>query len=169
MMNAYAIVTESRTGNTAQLAQRLAAILPKDNCFYAGPPSAEALAAPVIWVGFWTDKGQADARTLSFLQTLYGKTVYLFGTAGFGTSEAYFEQIIQRTISALPADNTVAGAFMCQGKMAPSVRARYVEKLAKQPENAQIIELIANFDQALNHPDAADLERFEHWAKALLE
>lgn len=167
MMTPYAIVTESRTGNTALLGKRLREVLPQADCLYEGRPSDEALAASVLFVGFWTDKGQADAVSLAFLEKLHGKTVYLFGTAGFGVSEAYFQQIISRTKAVLTEDNTLAGSFMCQGRMPLSVRQRYEKQLADQPDNAQLQEMIANFDQALDHPSADDLADLTQWAEKL--
>lgn len=80
----YAIVFSSKTGNTALLAQTLREQLPQADCCYFGAPDAAALAADTLYVGFWTDKGKADADTLDFLKQLRGKRVFLFGTAGFG-------------------------------------------------------------------------------------
>lgn len=49
--------------------------------------------------------------------------------------------------------------YMCQGKMPPSVRERYM-KMKVQPEHPENIDaLIENFDRALSHPDGNDLER----------
>ena len=74
----YAIVFSSKTGNTALLAQTLQEQLPQADCCYFGAPDAAALAADTLYVGFWTDKGKADADTLDFLQQLHGKRVFLF-------------------------------------------------------------------------------------------
>ena len=155
----YAIVFSSRTGNTALLAQTLQEQLPQADCCYFGAPDAAALAADTLYVGFWTDKGKADADTLDFLKQLRGKRVFLFGTAGFGGSAPYFEKILAATRKALDGSNTVIGSFMCQGKMPPSVRERYM-KMKVQPEHPENIDaLIENFDRALSHPDGNDLER----------
>ena len=97
----YAIVFSSKTGNTALLAQTLREQLPQTDCCYFGAPDAAALAADTLYVGFWTDKGKADADTLDFLQQLHGKRVFLFGTAGFGGSAPYFEKILAATRKAL--------------------------------------------------------------------
>ena len=118
----YAIVFSSKTGNTALLAQTLREQLPQTDCCYFGAPDAAALAADTLYVGFWTDKGKADADTLEFLKQLHGKQVFLFGTAGFGGSAPYFEKILAATRKALDGSNTVIGSFMCQGKMPVSVR-----------------------------------------------
>ena len=158
----YAIVFSSKTGNTALLAQTLREQLLQADCCYFGAPDAAALAADTLYVGFWTDKGKADADTLDFLKQLRGKRVFLFGTAGFGGSAPYFEKILAATRQALDGSNTVIGSFMCQGKMPQSVRERYV-KMKENPEHPDNIDtLIENFDKALSHPDADDMERLKN-------
>ena len=88
----YAIVFSSKTGNTRLLADTLRASLPQNECTYFGAPAPEALEAETLYIGFWTDKGHADDTLTAFLQTLKGKQVFLFGTAGFGGSAEYFER-----------------------------------------------------------------------------
>ena len=155
----YAIVFSSKTGNTALLAQTLQEQLPQTDCCYFGAPDAAALAADTLYVGFWTDKGKADADTLDFLQQLHGKRVFLFGTAGFGGSAPYFEKILAATRKALDGSNTVIGTYMCQGKMPPSVRARYEAMRTLPAPPANLDAMIENFDRARSHPDADDLDR----------
>ena len=88
-----------------------------------------------------------------------------FGTAGFGGSAPYFEKILAATRKALDGSNTVIGSFMCQGKMPMSVRQRY-EEMKKQPIHLPNLDaLIENFDNALSHPDADDLERLKQAVK----
>ena len=132
---------------------------------YFGAPDAAALAADTLYVGFWTDKGKADADTLDFLKQLRGKRVFLFGTAGFGGSAPYFEKILAATRKALDGSNTVIGCFMCQGKMPVSVRQRYEAMKAKPLHIPNLDALIENFDKALSHPDAADLEQLKQAVK----
>ena len=118
-------------------------------------------SSPVLFVGFWTDKGTADAATVELLKTVKNKKIFLFGTAGFGGSAAYFQKILLRVQENLDADNQVIGTFMCQGKMPLSVRQRY-EKMKEQPNPAPNLDmLIANFDRALTHPDEQDLQRLQ--------
>ena len=155
----YAIVFSSRTGNTKQLAEAVSSVLPQaDLCFF-GSPSQEALQAERLFIGFWTDKGRCNQEITDFLKTLKGKEVFLFGTAGFGGSQEYFDKILSSVQKRLGASNTVIGTYMCQGKMPQSVRDRYM-KMKAQPEHpANIDALIDNFDRALSHPDEDDLER----------
>ena len=161
----YAIVFSSKTGNTRLLADTLRASLPQNECTYFGAPAPEALEAETLYIGFWTDKGHADDTLTAFLQTLKGKRVFLFGTAGFGGSAPYFEKILAATRKALDGSNTVIGSFMCQGKMPVSVRQRYETMKAKPLHIPNLDALIENFDKALSHPDAADLEQLKQAVK----
>ena len=150
----YSIVYSSRTGNTALLAQTIRDTLPASDCVYFGAPDAKALAADTIYAGFWTDKGTCDEQIAQFLQSLSGQKVFLFGTAGFGGAPAYFEQILNRVRENLPETTELIGSYMCQGKMPAAVRARS-EAMEDKPRRAAMIE---NFDRALSHPDAQDLD-----------
>ena len=63
------------------------------------------------------------------------------------------------------ASNTIVGEYMCQGKMPQSVRERYM-KMKEQPEHPDNLDmLIENFDRALSHPDADDLNRLKEAVK----
>ena len=108
----YAIVYSSRTGNTALLAQAIRDALPGEECVYFGAPSQEALAADTLYVGFWTDKGTCDGPVEAFLKGLDNQKVFLFGTAGFGGSPAYFEQILTRVKGNLAPGVQVTGTYM---------------------------------------------------------
>lgn len=152
----YSIVYSSRTGNTALLAQTIREALPAGDCLYFGAPDARALEADTIYVGFWTDKGTCDETISSFLQSITGQKVFLFGTAGFGGASAYFAQILQRVQQNLK-DANVVGSYMCQGKMPEAVRSRYLA-MEESPRRTAMLE---NFEQALSHPDAQDLARLK--------
>lgn len=154
-MMQYSIVYSSRTGNTAMLAEKLRTILPEGDCVYFGEPDENAIEAEFIFVGFWTDKGDGDEKASSFLEKLRGKNVFLFGTAGFGENSTYFERILSHVKQHLDPSNTVAGTFMCQGKMPMTVRERYESMMPRDPEKVR--GMIENFDRALSRPDEKDL------------
>ena len=153
-----AIVYSSTTGNTKLLAETIQKELPGDSILYFGPPREEALKAERIYVGFWTDKGDCDRQTSAFLKTLTNQEVYLFGTAGFGENQEYFEKVLKRTEKSIPEGAAVVGRFMCQGKMPMAVRQRY-EKMLKSPIRIPNLQgMIENFDKALDHPNQEDLD-----------
>lgn len=154
----YAIVYSSRTGNTKALADAIREVLPPEDSCYFGPPDAAALAAQRLYIGFWTDKGTCDGDTAAFLAQLTNQEVFLFGTAGFGGSAEYFEQIAHRVETLLPAGVTVLGHHLCQGRMPMTVRQRYAA-MEDSPRRTQMLE---NFDAALSHPDAEDLRQLQN-------
>ena len=55
--------------------------------------------------------------------------------------------------------NVIVGEYMCQGRMPQSVRDRYLKMKDAPNHPANLDVLIQNFDCALSHPDADDLER----------
>ena len=137
----YAIIFSSRTGNTRKLADTIRGALPDARCAYFGEAKSADPDAEMIYVGFWNKK------------------IFLFGTAGFGGSEAYYQKILANVRTAIDASNTVVGEYMCQGRMPQAVRDRYVKMKEMPDAKPNLDALIENFDQALSHPDQEDLER----------
>lgn len=154
----YSIIYSSATGNTRLLADTIRAALPEEKCDYFGPCDGAEARSDLLYVGFWTDKGNADAAALALLTALRNKKLFLFGTAGFGGSEAYFRKVLGRVRESIDASNTIAGEYMCQGKMPQAVKDRYLKMKAQPEPPANLDMLIENFDRALPHPDAADLD-----------
>lgn len=131
--------------------------------------ATQASEADVVFVGFWCDKGSCSPAAQHFLQGLAGKRVFLFGTCGFGESDEYFAQILDRVRAYLPADAQYIGGAMCQGKMGMGVKRRYEGMLEKDPENAQARMLIDNWNKAQSHPNEDDVSRIAAAAKEALE
>lgn len=155
----YSILCSSKTGNTDKLAQRAREVLGEESeC-----PVADA---DLVLLGSWTDKGGMDPALADALPQLAGKRVFLFGTCGFGGSQAYYDRVLDRFAAALPEGARVVGRFMCQGQMPPAVRERYVKMSNQDP--ARFEAMIENFDRALGHPDAADLDAFETALRGVL-
>ena len=155
----YAIICSSKTGNTEKLAQRAREVL-------GDKVVGDVAEADTVLLGSWTDKGGLDPALADSLAQLAGKKVFLFGTCGFGGSQAYYDRVLDRFQSALPEDAKVIGRFMCQGQMPPAVRDRYV-KMA-EADSARFAPMIENFDRALGHPTASDLDAFEKALRAAL-
>ena len=152
----YSIVYMSKTGNTRLLADTLRSKLSSQKEIYFGTPDDRALDAEIIFIGFWTDKGRASDELVEFIRKIHGKKVYVFGTAGFGVSQEYFDRLLSTVKSDIADDNEYLGGFMCQGKMPMVVREMYEKQAHLNPEKFQ--PLIDNFDMALSHPDQGDLD-----------
>ncbi len=153
----YSILVSSVTGNTKALADAIYEVLPKEYCDFYGNAKAQVPQSEILYIGFWTDKGTADSDTLKLLQALKNKKIFLFGTAGFGGSEAYFQKILNQIKQSLDSSNAVVGEYMCQGKMPQSVRERYIKMKGQPNAPANLDMLIDNFDNALSHPDEEDI------------
>ena len=184
----YSIVFSSRTGNTAELAEAVREALPEGTCEYfgsvngdggfdgrgyagagCGRTSSAIPASETLFVGFWTNQGVADQAAQKLLGQLRNRKIFLFGTAGFGGSEAYFQAILDKTKAFIDDSNTVIGTYMCQGKMPLSVRERYM-KMKEQPDHMPNIDaMIENFDKALSHPDADDLVKLANLVSEAIE
>ena len=93
--------------------------------------------ADIVFIGFWTDKGECSVGAAQYMETLRDRDVFLFGTAGFGGSPQYFSQILRRVSGCLPEGNTLAGTYMCQGEMPQSVRKRYETVQGEKPQGGK--------------------------------
>ena len=72
----YSIVFSSLTGNTKKLADVIHETLPKNECDYFGAIEAQVPQSKLLYVGFWTDKGNADHKTFELLSKLKNKKVW---------------------------------------------------------------------------------------------
>lgn len=95
--NNYSIIFSSVTGNTKKLADTIHETLPQDMCDYFGGNELQVPESDLLYIGFWTDKGNADNKTLELLSKLKNKKIFLFGTAGFGGSDTYFNKFLSRS------------------------------------------------------------------------
>ena len=166
----YAIISSKNTGNTNLLTEKVRDVLKgfsESTCTFSGcvqEMTEDALTADRIYVGFWTDKGMCDEVSGHLLSSLKNKEIFLFGSAGFGVDQAYFDQVLDKTKELIDPSNKVIGTFMCQGKMKQIVRDKYTEMLkgAKAAGDEKTVKtaemLIKNFDMALSHPDLNDFE-----------
>lgn len=163
-----AIVFSSATGNTAQVAQAIQEACQGHEIVAFGPPAQNVDRAELVFAGSWTDKGTMTGEMAAFLHTLYGKRIALFGTAGFGLSEAYFAALAERFKGEVPQGNQVVSTFFCTGKMPQAVRERYEAQLAQNPEDNKVQAMLRAFDLALSHPDQNDLEQAAQFAREAL-
>lgn len=165
----YAIISSKTTGNTGMLTEKVHQALKgfsTSKCIFCDSVdniTAEALTADRLYIGFWTDQGQCDKSTQALLTQLKNKEIFLFGSAGFGMTQAYFDDVLSKTKEYIDDTNKIIGEFMCQGKMKPVVREKY-EAMLKKAEDSNDEKtvktakmLIENFDLAKSHPDMDDL------------
>ena len=163
------VVYSSRTGNTKKVANGIFAGIPGESKDIRSLEEYDGRDADVFFVGFWTDKGTCDMSVVDFLSGLHGKKTALFGTCGMGKDSEYMERIGKHVKVWISEDCTYLAFYMCQGKMPMDVRRRYetMEKNGVEPEKVKM--LLANFDEALLHPDDRDVQNAAAFAKRMME
>ncbi len=128
-------------------------------CAYFGEAENPQIRMQDDLCGFLDGQGHGGSGVPGTAGQLRNKKIFLFGTAGFGGSEAYYQKILANVRTAIDASNTVVGEYMCQGRMPQAVRDHYVKMKEMPDAKPNLDALIENFDQALSHPDQEDLER----------
>ena len=108
----------------------------------------------------------SSGDTVLYYNLLLQRIAYYFSSVEAPPlADRYTDETAAATRQALDGSNTVIGSFMCQGKMPVSVRQRYEAMKAKPLHIPNLDTLIENFDKALSHPDAADLEQLKQAVK----
>ncbi len=154
------IVYVSASGNTKLLAEAIARTLGEDG--YVGTPDDAALAADVIYVGFWTMAFAACPPIQNFLKTLKGKKVFLFGTAGYDDTPEYFERMLDTAKACLDDSNTVIGSYMCLGKVSAAK-----QEAIKKMDEAKYETMKPALEASQGHPSDADVEALVAMVSAL--
>jgi flavodoxin len=150
------VVYSSCTGNTRKVANAVFDSLPGDREIFPVEQAPRADGYDFVAIGFWVDKGRPDAKAVSYMQTVQGATVGLFGTLGADPDSPHARESMRRAVD-LVSGNQVAGTFLCQGRIDPAV----VEMMTKTASHVHPMtpERMANIKAAETHPDDTDLEK----------
>ncbi len=170
-MKQYKVVFVSKTGNTKKVAVAIYNGIVSNSKDIVDLEEEEHCDtdADVYFIGFWVNRGSASLDILEYLGELEGKKIALFGTCGFKKDEEYEKKIEQQIKAWIPEDAEYLGSFFCQGKMGAAVRRKY-EQMREDPKMEKVADqMIRNYDEALLHPDQADLDRAYQFAKEISE
>lgn len=181
------VIYTSQSGNTAKVADAIYDAIPdKDKEITTIENWNGKTDADTWFVGFWINRGTCGLDVCDLLDRLSGKRIALFATCGMHDENEYFDSIRSSCSVWVPDDAQYLGFYLCQGKMPMAVRRRYEEKKEelKERENSpdgkmsveeaarrekELERLIANFDNALLHPDDEDLKNAADFAEKCLE
>lgn len=151
------LVYSSRTGNTRKVGEAIAQVFADADVFPV-EQAPEPDDYDFVMVGFWVDRGTADAAAQAYMAKLKDKKVALFATLGAYPDSAHALESVKNAIALLDASNQLQGTFICQGK----VDSKMIEKFRNLPKghsHAITPEREARYRVAANHPDAADIEK----------
>lgn len=161
----YLVLYCSGTGNTKQVAFQIFAALPGQNKDILGfQENRELPEAKTYFVGFFVNKGTCSVEVIRFLEHLGGKNIALFATCGTNPAPEYKKKVENQVTVWIESDNTYLGMFLCQGKMPIQIRHKY-EHMLNQENQSQVEWMLANFDEAMLHPNEKDLETARRFAR----
>ncbi len=149
------VVYSSRTGNTKMVAEAIVAAMPEGTVLapVEEPPAPDGF--DLVCLGFWVDKGGPDAKMASYMESVHGKFVGLFGTLGAWPDSDHARDCMAKARAMLP-DNTVLDTFLCQGKVDPKLLAAMAKMQEAQNAHPMTEERKSRIEEAKKHPDAAD-------------
>lgn len=153
------IVYESNTGNTKALAEKIKVVFEsaKLESVFDNP----TIDSEIYFVGSWCDKGSMSDKMKAFVSTLHGKSVFVFGTCGFGADEAYLEKIGKNMLSCVPEDNEILGTFICPGKIDDAYREKYEAMKNEEETRVEGEKMLQNFEDVKTHPSEEDFMNLE--------
>ncbi len=151
------VVYSSLTGNTKMVAEAIAEELGGNTVLAAVEENPSAADYDFIAVGYWVDKGTADAKSAAYLGTIKNKKVALFATLGADPASEHAKQSLESGAALLDASNEVVGQFICQGKVDPKLIATMAKMFPANHPHGMNEERKARHEMASTHPDANDL------------
>lgn len=153
-----AIVFSTVSGNTEKLAETIKEAI--GGADYFGKVSDEALEAETVYIGSWTTAFSCTPDVKEFIGKLKGKKVFLFMTAGYGSSEEFFAPIIKSVEDLVDSSNEIIGTFICQGKVSEAK-----QKGIKDMDIDKYNNMKSELDKSVSHPDADDLAKLKDAVK----
>ena len=154
------IVYSSVTGNTKLLAEAIKSELGNDVKCEA--IKNEVCDADIIFVGFWTMKFSCTQDVEDFLKQLKNKKIFLFGTAGYDSTDEFFKKILDNVKAHIDSSNEIIGEFMSLGKVSEAK-----QKALKQMDEEKYNSMKANLEKAESHPNTEDLENLRKVIKKI--
>ncbi|MBP3302939.1 MAG: flavodoxin family protein [Opitutales bacterium] len=151
------IVYSSKTGNTRKVAEAILSVLPAGTEIYPVENAPDPDAYDFVAVGYWVDKGTANAEMAAYMPKIRGKKVGIFFTLGAFPHSEHAQESCDNGIALLGENCEVVATFRCQGAIDPKLTA-WMSKLPKEHPHAPNPERLHRWAEAAKHPDAADLE-----------
>ena len=150
------VVFSSRTGNTKKVAQAVFEALPDPKHIFTVEEDPAVDRYDLIVLGYWVDKGTADAKARAFFEKVKDRNVALFGTLGAYPDSDHAKNCTENVRELLKA-NHILGDFLCQGRVDPKLVKMMAEKLKDDPHHAMTPERKTRLKEAEKHPDDKDL------------
>lgn len=165
------VLYSSRTGNTRKVAEAIAAALPEGTpCRDLNRDLPDDLASyDCVFLGYWVDKGTADAGAQQVLARLCNPHVALFATLGADPHSEHARKSLENGAALLPEGMEVTDSFICQGKVDPKLIEAMYKRFPSDNIHGRNPQSEARHKAASTHPDARDLENAAAFARSVLD
>lgn len=164
------VIYSSLTGNTKQVAETIARVLPVDTpCVSMSKLPSDMASYELVFAGFWVDKGTANKEARDVLGTLHNPYIALFATAGVPPQMEHAKQSLINAAACLPEGVVPVDTFICQGKVDPKVIEMMYKMFPKGHSHGQSADRDARHKQAAVHPNEDDYKAASQFAKHVLD
>jgi len=151
----YAVIYQSRSGNTQILAQHIYnSLRDADKVICDLDFSDELPTADIYFVGFGIYNGNCSVEIMDCLERIETGKLALFVTCGYAPTEQYKAKLEGRLLVWLPEHAEYLGMFLCQGRVPEEEQPRL---LAQTPQWEQ--EVSQMLEAGNSHPHEVDLQR----------
>lgn len=151
------IVYSSKTGNTKKVAEAILSVLPAGTEIRSAENAPDPADYDFIAVGFWVDKGTANAEAAEYLRKIRGKKVGIFFTLGAFPNSPHAEKSCGNAVALLGENCEVVAKFWCQGAIDPKL-TEWMRHLPPEHPHAPNPERLRRWEEAAKHPNDEDLE-----------
>lgn len=165
----YEIAYLSKTGNSAVLANAIAAMLPGESLRLTDLTQSEMSGgADINFIGFDAVDGPIPLRIMEALDFAEGRVIALFATCFLPASAEVTKAVERRVLPFVPCNCEYKGLFLCTGQATEETFANLEEQLKMQPDNEKIGALLDDCRKTIGHPNEKDLETLRGFIRAAL-
>lgn len=117
-----------------------------------------------VIVGYWVDKGTADAKTKKFLSQIKEKNLYFIGTLGAAPDSFHGNKCFKNVTALCSKENHFQAGILIRGKVSEELK----ERMNKFPLN-MIHKVVPEMKQSIldaeGHPNEEDFQLVENFIK----
>ena len=160
----YAVVYQSKSGNTGMLAQAIYEALDgTDKVLLDIDEDTTVPEADIYFLGFGIHNQNCGMDVSDYMNKLKGIRYALFITCGFFPTKRYKNSLLQKLNVRMPENSECIDVFLCQGKVE---KQRREIMYGKTPHREK--ELRKIFESGRMHPDANDLSNCRDFARRVV-
>ena len=164
------VLYSSRTGNTKKVAQAIAVALPaRTPCLPVSQAPADLAAYDLVFLGYWVDRGTANAEARAVMEGLHNEHIALFATLGADPRSEHGKMCLEHGMVLLPDQDATVGTFLCQGAVDPKVIEMMYKQFPAGHPHGKSPERDALHARAAVHPDEQDLRDAADFAASVLK